>query len=67
MIGARQSSPCMMFTILGPGSTVFTEGSLTTWKNTSGGSTTFLAVALSSSSAYVFFVLSIYSTVNPLK
>jgi hypothetical protein len=28
MIGAHQSSHCLMFTILGSGLTVFTEGSL---------------------------------------
>jgi hypothetical protein len=66
MIGAHRSSPCILFTIMGSGSTVFAEGSLITWKNTSGGSTAFLAVALASLSAFVLFVLSIYSTVNPL-
>jgi hypothetical protein len=55
MIGARQSSPCMMFTILGSDSTVLTEGSLMTWKNTSGGSTIFLVAALANSSISVFF------------
>jgi hypothetical protein len=35
--------------------------------NTSGGSTTFLAAALVSSSASVFFALSTCSTINPLK
>jgi hypothetical protein len=28
MIGARQSSPCTIFTILGSGSTIYTKGSL---------------------------------------
>jgi hypothetical protein len=65
MIGAHESSPCMMFTILGSGSTVFIEGSSITWKNTSGGSTAFLAAALASSSAFVS--LFFYSTINPLK
>jgi hypothetical protein len=63
MIGAHQSSPCTTFTILGSGSTVFTEGFVMTWKNTSGGSTAFLAAALASSSASVFFALSMCSTV----
>jgi hypothetical protein len=67
MIGARQSSPYMMFTILGSGSTIFTQWSLITYKNTFGGSTAFLVAALASSYASVFFVLSIYLTVNPLK
>jgi hypothetical protein len=62
MIGAHQSSPCTTFTILGSGSTVFTEG-FVTWKNTSGGSTAFLAAALASSSASVFFALSMCSTI----
>jgi hypothetical protein len=57
MIGACQSSPCVMFIILGFGSTVFTEESSMVWKNTSGGNVVFLAVALASSSALVFFVL----------
>jgi hypothetical protein len=64
---AHQSSPCMIFTTLDSGSTIFIDGSLITWKNISGGSTAFLAVALASSSASVFFVLSTCSTVNPLK
>jgi hypothetical protein len=67
MIGARQSSPCMIFTILGSGLTIFMEGSLMSWKNTSGGNTAFLAVALANSSACSFFVLSMYWTMNPLK
>jgi hypothetical protein len=67
MIGARQSSPCMIFTILDSGLNVSMEGSSKAWKNTSGGSTAFLVAALASSCAYVFFVLSICSTVNPLK
>jgi hypothetical protein len=67
MIGARESSPYIMFTILGFSSTIFTDRSLMIWKNTSGGNTIFLAVALASSSASVFFVLSTYSTVNLFK
>jgi hypothetical protein len=51
----------------GSGSTVFTEGSSITWKNTSGGSTAFLVTALASSSASVFFVLSICLTIYTLK
>jgi hypothetical protein len=38
-----------------------------TWKNTFGGSSDFLAAALASSSASVFFTLSMCSNVNPLK
>jgi hypothetical protein len=38
-----------------------------TWKNTSGGSSDFLAAALDSSSTSVFYALSMCSTVNPLK
>jgi hypothetical protein len=67
MIGAHQSSPYIIFTILGFGSTVFTEGSSMTWKNTSGGITAFLAAASTNLSASLFFVLSMYWTVNPLK
>jgi hypothetical protein len=58
MIGTLQSSPCIMFIILGSGLTVLTEGSSITWKNTSGGSTAFLAAAFASLPASVFFVLS---------
>jgi hypothetical protein len=36
MIGAHQSSPSIMFTIMGSGSTVFMEGSSMVTKNTSG-------------------------------
>jgi hypothetical protein len=61
MIGACQSSPYMIFTTLSSGSTVFTEGSLITWKNTFGGSIAFLAAALASSSASVFFVFFQYA------
>jgi hypothetical protein len=57
MIFARQSSAYM----------IFMEGSSITWKNTSGGSTAFLAAVLASSSVSMFFVLLICSIVNPLK
>jgi hypothetical protein len=60
MIEARQSSPCMIFTILASSSTVFMEESSMTWKNTYGGITAFLAAALANSSASSFFVLSMY-------
>jgi hypothetical protein len=53
--------------ILGSYSTVFTEVSSMVWKNMFGGSTIFLAATLASSSAFVYFVLSMYLTVNPLK
>jgi hypothetical protein len=55
MIGARQSSPCITFTILGSGSTVFMKGPSMVWKNTSGCNAVFLAAALASSSSSVFF------------
>jgi hypothetical protein len=55
MIGARQSSPSIMFTILGSGSTVFMEGFLMVWKNTSGCNADMLVTALDNSSASVFF------------
>jgi hypothetical protein len=67
MIGGHQSSPCIMFSILGSGSTAFIEGSSIVCKNTSSGSAVFLAAALASSSASVFFALSICLTVNRLK
>jgi hypothetical protein len=67
MIGALQSSPCIIFIILGSSLTVFMKGSSITWRNTSGGSTAFLAVAFVSSSASMFFVLYIYRIMNPLK
>jgi hypothetical protein len=67
MIGACQSSPSIMFTILGSGSTVFTEQSSMLCKSTSDYNVAFLATALANSSTSVLFALSIYSTVNLLK
>jgi hypothetical protein len=67
MIGACQSSPCMMFTNLSSDSTIFMERSSMVWKNTSDCNAAFLTTALVSSSASVFFALLIYLTVNPLK
>jgi hypothetical protein len=67
MIGARQSSPWIIFTALGSGSTIFTEESSSVWKNTSGGSVVFLATAFTRSSTSVFFARSMCLTVNHLK
>jgi hypothetical protein len=55
MIGARQSSIYMMFTILGSGSIVFIEGPSMVWKNTSSCDVNFLVAALASSSASMLF------------
>jgi hypothetical protein len=67
MIGVVQSVSCMIFIILGYGSTVFMEGSSITWKNTSSGSTAFMVPSFASSSTSVFFDLSICWSMNPLK
>jgi hypothetical protein len=45
----------------------FYRGVFDNMENTLGGSTAFLATALASSSASMFFVLLICSTMNPLK
>jgi hypothetical protein len=55
MICGRQSSPYMMFTILGSDSTVFMEGTSMVQENTSSGNAIFLAAALASSSTFAFF------------
>jgi ascorbate-specific PTS system EIIC-type component UlaA len=55
MIGAHQSSPCMIFTIIGFISAIFTEGYSMVWKNTSGGNIVFLTTALPNSSTSMVF------------
>jgi hypothetical protein len=66
-MGARQSSPSMTLISLGSGSNILTEASSITWKNKSADNDILWVAAFTNSSASVFLLLSMYSTVNPLK
>jgi hypothetical protein len=63
----HQSSPLMTLIIPSSSSIVFTEASSVTWKNTSMGKGVLRAATFTSSLALEFLLLSMYSTVKPLK
>jgi K+-transporting ATPase A subunit len=64
-MGAHQSSPSMILIKLGSVTTVLTEASSMTWKNTSTSMGVLRATAFARSSDSVFLFLSRYSTMNP--
>jgi hypothetical protein len=66
-MGALQSSPSMKLINPGSDSTVLTEVSSVTWKNTSAGKVVLRAAAFASSPTSEFLLLSTYSTMKPLK
>jgi hypothetical protein len=66
-MGVHQSCPSMTLISLCSGSTIFTEVSLFTWKNTPTGKAMLRAATFASSSASEFLLLSLYSTVKSLK
>jgi hypothetical protein len=66
-MSAHQSSPCIILINLGFGTTVLTKPSSMTWKNIFAGIDVLRAVAFARSSASVFWLLSMFSTVKPWK